>query len=291
MYHCAVLGLGLMGKPFAERLLAAGYPVTVYNRDNAKCAPLEALGATVEDTPEPAISNAEVVILALSDRAAIDAVLFGNSANALLSNKIILQMGTIGPSESRELDQRVDQSGGRYLEAPVLGSIPEARRGTLQVMVGGERGLYEELLDLLRVFGKQPRYIGPVGQAAAVKLALNQLIAALTSGFSLSLGLIRESGASVDTFLELLRDSALYAPTYDKKLDRMLRRDYTGPNFPTKHLLKDVDLLLRECAPLGLDTSVLRGIRGVLRNTIDLGLEDTDYSALYQCIHPGEPRS
>ncbi|MCB1875853.1 MAG: NAD(P)-dependent oxidoreductase [Chromatiales bacterium] len=286
MQNCAVIGIGLMGKPFAERLLDAGYPVIAYNRDATKTLSLAERGARLATAPAEAVQAAEVVVLVLSDAAAIDAALSDIGADAPLTDKIIVQMGTIGPSESRALAGRIAAAGGRYLEAPVLGSIPEANSGTLQIMVGGERELYEQLLPLLKVFGKEPRHIGPVGQAAAVKLALNQLIAALTTGFSLSLGLIRHSGASVDTFMELLRESALYAPTYDKKLDRMLRRDYSAPNFPTKHLLKDVDLLLRECEPLSLNTAALAGIREILGNTIAQGLSNTDYSALYQTVDP-----
>ena len=128
-------------------------------------------------------------------------------------------------------------------------------------------------------------YIGEVGTASALKLALNQLIAALTSGFALSLGLVERQGVDVEKFMEILRDSALYAPTFDKKLERMRQRNFENPNFPTKHLLKDVDLFLSQAEDNGLNTEGLKGIRDIIQQTIELGLSDSDYSALFSAIN------
>lgn len=128
------------------------------------------------------------------------------------------------------------------MEAPVLGSQPEAEKGTLLVMVGADSDPRDSpegpVWPLLRALGPESNvhFIGPVGSAAAVKLSLNQLIAALTVGFSASLGLVQRSGAPVEPFMRILRASALYAPTYDKKLAKMLDRDYGAANFPTKVL-------------------------------------------------------
>jgi 3-hydroxyisobutyrate dehydrogenase len=136
------------------------------------------------------------------------------------------------------------------------------------------------------MIGETPRYIGRTGQAAAVKLALNQLIAGLTATFSLSLALIEENGIDVDQFMQILRESALYAPTFDKKLDRMRNRNFSDPNFPTKHLAKDTRLFLEVGEQLRLDTSALEGINRLLDKTIAMGLDNTDYSALYAAISP-----
>ncbi|GIM08347.1 hypothetical protein Vretimale_12380 [Volvox reticuliferus] len=202
-------------------------------------------------------------------------------------------MGTIGPKESSELAAEVVSAGGRYIEAPVLGSQPEAEKGTLLIMVGADtdpRGDPDgPVWPLLRALGQEPNihYIGPVGTAAAVKLALNQLIASLTIGFSTSLGLVQRSGAPVDKFMSILRASALYAPTYDKKLQKMLDRDYGVANFPTKHLLKDVRLFENEAAAAGLDTRLLAALKAVTQDAVDRGLADTDYSAVFDAVaHP-----
>lgn len=127
-----------------------------------------------------------------------------------------------------------------------------------------------------------------VGTGAAVKLALNQLIASLTVGFSTSLALLQKNNTDIDKFMEILRPSALYAPTFDKKLQRMLDREYSNPNFPTKHLLKDVLLFTKEAEAAGLDTSMLVGLQRVISSTVDRGLDFTDYSAVHEGVSDAE---
>jgi len=286
----AVLGTGLMGAPMALRLAKAGHQVTVYNRSRFKTETLAPEGIGVADTPAAAIHAADCVLLTLSDEAAIRAVLLEEPASQVLEGRTVIQMGTIGPEQSRRLLGDVGAAGGVYFEAPVLGSIPEAEAGKLIVMVGAAPEQFERYSGLLQAFGPNPVLIGPVGQAAAVKLALNQLIASLTAAFSLSLGFVQRQGVVADTFMSLLRESALYAPTFDKKLSRMLSHDYAGPNFPTKHLAKDVDLFLAESAELGLDTGLLAGVREAIQATLDKGLAEMDYSALFEGITDARDR-
>ncbi len=282
----AVLGTGLMGKPIAERLRSAGHSVAVYNRTQHKAEGLRDQGIAVAERPEEAIQTAEVVLLLLADAAAIRDVLLGETARKLLAGRSVVQMGTIGPRESCALGDEISDAGGEYLEAPALGSIAEVRAGTLYVLVGGTEDQYARRLDLFRCLSQAPRLVGPVGKAAALKLALNQLIAAETAAFSLSLGLVQREGVPVDTFMDVLRQSALYAPTFEKKLPRLLGRDFTNPNFSTRHLLKDVDLFLEEATDLGLDAGSLAGVRPLLEKTIAQGLGEADYSALYMAVDP-----
>lgn len=120
----------------------------------------------------------------LTDAQAIRETLL-NEAQDQLGDRTVIQMGTIAPTESQALQAEITAAGGQYLEAPVLGSIPEAEAGKLIVMVGGAPEQFQRWLKLLQCFGPQPRLIGPVGQAASLKLAMNQLIAALTAAFFL----------------------------------------------------------------------------------------------------------
>jgi len=112
------------------------------------------------------------------------------------------------------------------------------------------------------------------------------LIAAEAAGFSFSLGLVRRRGIDVDLFMKVLRQSALYAPTFDGKLQRYLGHDYANPNFPATHLKKDLDLARREAEAVGLGTTVLDSLRAVLDETIAQGLGGGDYAALYEAIAP-----
>ena len=176
--------------------------------------------------------------------------------------------------------------GGDYFEAPVLGSIPEAAEGKLIVMVGASSSQFERWSGLLRCFGPDPLLIGRVGQAAALKLAMNQLIASLTAAFSLSLAFVKCNGVSTDDFMGTLSKSALYASTFDKKLRRMLERDFSHPNFPAKHLAKDIGLFITAAKSLNLETAGLEGTLKIVEKAIFLGQAEEDYSAIHNIIYP-----
>ncbi len=282
----ALLGTGLLGRAVAERLHAVGYDVTVYNRTATKALPLQNLGISVVKHADLAVSQADCALLFLADAEAIRSVLLSPACSAALRGKTIVQMGTIGAAESVTFHEQIARCGGSYCEAPVLGSVAEAKAGTLLIMAGATQEQFSRLTPLLRSLGHEPRLVGGVGQAAALKLALNHLIAVEIAGFAFSFGLVRRSGISADTFMAVLRESALFAPTFDKKLPRLLKRDYHQPNFSTLHLLKDVDLCASEAAGQGLATDTLKGLRALLQRAIERGLGEADYSALYEAVDP-----
>lgn len=285
-----LIGTGLMGLPLAQRLHNAGLTLQVYNRTPARAQPLVEAGIPLAPSATALLQAADALILMLTDAEAIAATVLTDATTPHLVGKTLIQMGTIAPSESQAIAAAVTAAGGQYLEAPVLGSIPEAQTGTLLVMVGSSAEQFEQVRPLLSHFGPMPRHIGPVGSAMALKLALNQLIAAETSAFALSLSFIQRHGVAPEAFMDLLRQSALYAPTFDKKLQRLLQRHYASPNFPTKHLLKDVKLFLQASETAGLANTSLQGIEQILQTTIGLGLGDADYSALLEAIAAEEPK-
>ena len=282
----AFIGAGLMGRPMAERLLAAGYQVSVFNRSMEKAESLRSAGAEIAPSAAEAIQSANCLILMLADAAAIRQVVFDSNPRPELKDLTVIQMGTISPSESIAFQEEVREQGGDYLEAPVLGSIPEASAGNLLVMVGGSKVQFDRWSDLLHIFGPHPLIIGEVGKASALKLAMNQLIASLTAGFALSLGFVQRYDIAVDLFMKILRQSALYAPTFDKKLERMLKRDYTRPNFPSKHLFKDVALFRIAAQTVNLETIGIEAIHRLLEITLEKGYSEGDYSALFEAVNP-----
>jgi 3-hydroxyisobutyrate dehydrogenase len=281
----AFLGAGLMGRPMILRLLQAGYGVIAYNRTSARLAQAAEAGAELALDPVKAVSAGRVIFVMLADGPAIETVL-DEAVLETLRGRTLIQMSTIGPEESRRLAARVEAHGGEYLEAPVLGSIPEVRSGELMVLAGGTAESFERWRELLMAFGPAPRLVGPVGSAAALKLALNQLIVSLTSAFSFSLGIVLRERIDPQLFMELLRQSALHAPTFDKKLDRMLNRHFEEPNFPVRLMLKDAELAIAEGEKLGLNASAVRGAAQLVRLAMQAGSGEKDYSALYGVVNP-----
>ncbi|HLZ35329.1 MAG TPA: NAD(P)-dependent oxidoreductase [Nitrospira sp.] len=281
-----LLGTGLLGKAVAQRLRATGHSVIAYNRTREKALPLVPLGVQVVEHPWEALAGSECILLLLADNLAIRAVLQDPRSRKELSGRTVIQMGTIGSDQSLDLQREVEEAGGRYLEAPVLGSIAEALSGTLLVMVGGQEEQFIRWKPVLASLAPAPRLIGPVGSASALKLALNYLIAAEIAAFSLALGLVQRSTVSVDDYMHVLRQSALFAPMFQKKLPRLLARQYGDPNFSTEHLLKDLDLFLSAASRLGLECGAAEGIRPLLLKTISRNLRDADYSSLFEVINP-----
>jgi 3-hydroxyisobutyrate dehydrogenase len=282
----AVIGIGLLGREIALRLQSRPFSVSAWNRSPDKAEALASQGIQPVATVAAALDQTDAALMLLSDAAAIRAVLWPTDGTEppALADRLLIQMGTIAPNESRALARDVERAGGQYLEAPVLGSLPEAREGRLIVMAGGDLDLYQRCLPIFEALSTQPQRIGEVGQGAALKLAMNQLISGLTATFAYSLGLVRDEGIDVDQFMGLLRQSALYAPTFDKKLEKYLNHDYGQANFPLKHLRKDLGLFRRVAEQSSLHTAPLIALEAILEQAIGQGQGDLDYSALYDVL-------
>ena len=281
------IGLGLMGQAMARRLILSGHTLTVYNRTREKAAPLEKLGAKVAENAAAAVAAAQVTVLMAANAEAIRAILFPPSGpRPDFGGRTVIQMGTIAPEQSLDIKKRIEESDGAYLEAPVLGGPTEAEEGRLQVLVGSTPEQFATWRPLLLVLSPAPQHIGPVGKAAAFKLALNQILAAEAAAFAYSLAVVSRNGIEVEQFMGVLRASSLYAPQFEKKLSRMLNRDFVPASFAVMNIEKDVKLAVAEGRRLGLDTSSVEGIGQVVRRAADAGLSGADYSVIYAVINP-----
>ncbi|MGD1854241.1 MAG: NAD(P)-dependent oxidoreductase [Leptolyngbyaceae cyanobacterium] len=279
--NISFLGTGLMGAPMAQQLHSAGHQVYGWNRTPDKLAALE--GITAAKTVVAAIQASELIILMLTDADAIRSTLLSSEAVACLKGRTVLQMGTISPQESKAIAQTVQTAGGDYLEAPVLGSIPEAKAGTLIVMVGATAEQFDQWRPILECFGPTPQLMGPVGAGSGVKLAMNQLIGTLTTAFSMSLSLVKQEAIDIEKFMAIVRQSALYAPTFDKKLGRMRDRNFANPNFPTKHLLKDMNLFVQSAETFSPE--VAASVAQIVQQAVEQGLADQDYSSVFAAVN------
>jgi 3-hydroxyisobutyrate dehydrogenase len=292
MSDVSLLGTGLLGTPMALRLASTGLAVTVWNRTTSKTEVLREAGLAVAISAAEALDASPVAILMLADAPAIRDVLAGPGALAALAGKTVVQMGTIGPDESRAFAAEVAAAGGEWVEAPVLGSIPQADTGTLQVMVGGTAEQLGRLEPILSRLGKEVRLVGAVGQAAALKLAFNQLIGTLTTAFATSLAYAKASGIPAELFLEVLRPSALYAPAFDKKAGRMIEGEYANPTFPLRLLRKDMDLFVRAARAAGVVPLISEAVLAIADAAGAKGLLDSDYAALAEgVLAPGIPKA
>jgi len=280
----AVIGAGLMGGAIAQKLFEHNNQVIAYNRTKEKVNHLKELGVEIADSPVEAVEKSDVVILMLADGNAINSVMNNETILSKVKVKLIIQMGTILPEESLNFQKLFTQNGAEYFEAPVLGSIPQILSESLIVLVGSTKEQFEKYINIFSSFSKDIYYIGEIGKAAAIKLAFNNLIASLIPAFSLSLGIVKKSNVDVNIFMEILRKSALYAPTFDSKLSFLLSEDFSKANFPTKHLLKDGKLIEKFASQLQLNTKIINALNNVIEEAVNSGFADADYSSVYKAI-------
>ncbi|MFE7958333.1 NAD(P)-dependent oxidoreductase [Streptomyces sp. NPDC057413] len=228
MEKIAFLGLGRMGAPMARRLLAAGHPLTVFNRTPARAEPLVAEGAVAADSPERAVRDADVVITMLEGPEALAAV--ADAVVPVLRPGVTwAEMSTVGPDAVRELAGRLG-NGVRLVDAPVMGSTDRAAEGTLGILAGGDASAVEHVLARL---GRVTR-TGPLGSGAALKLVLNTAVIG-------GVGLVAEALRLADA-LGLDDDTARTALAAGPLGGVVARAFAEGAHFATALAVKDLAL-------------------------------------------------
>jgi len=210
-------GLGLMGLPMAERLLAAGLELTVWNRTKDKAEPLVARGAIAAASPAEAARDADVVITMLATPEALEEVVFGSGglAEGLRAGQTYLEMSTVGPDVVGDMAGRLPD-GVRLLDAPVLGSVPQATAGELKIFVGGPQVAFDQVRIVLEAMGT-PRRLGELGAGAAMKLVVNSTLGALMTGLGEALALGDALGLDTAMVLDVLADSPIGVPAKGKR--------------------------------------------------------------------------
>lgn len=178
IHSVAVIGVGAMGGPMAQRLLAAGYELTACDPNDAATAKLAESGARVAQTPADCV-RADLVIVMVATPDQVEQVLFGTaglvSAVQPERRPLVALMGTMSPQTSREMHRRLTGEGVSMIEAPVSGGIPAAQKGTLSVMIGGSEEAVAEVTPVFRHFGTEHFHVGDIGAAQTVKILNNIL--------------------------------------------------------------------------------------------------------------------
>jgi 3-hydroxyisobutyrate dehydrogenase-like beta-hydroxyacid dehydrogenase len=250
----AFVGIGKMGLPMAGNLIGAGHDVTVFNRTLERCDPLRDDGATVATTAAEAVRGAEVLVTMLADPAAVADQLEGEGgflADAP-DGLVWLEMSTIGPTAARRFAARAAEAGVEMLDAPVSGSVTVAAAAGLVAMVGGPEAALERARPVLEAMTKAHFHLGGVGAGAAMKLAVNVMIASATVAISEALVLAEAAGIERADAYEVIAAGALASPFVDYKKAAFLDPDGTPPAFALDLMRKDLRLALEQGDAAGL---------------------------------------
>jgi 3-hydroxyisobutyrate dehydrogenase-like beta-hydroxyacid dehydrogenase len=281
----AFIGLGAMGSRIAQRLLAAGNELVVWNRTPEKAADLDRQGAVVASTPAEAAAQAEVVITMVSNPEALRAVTEGADgvAAGLTKGAIVIEMSTVGPEAVARLAS-VLPAGAGLIDAPVLGSVGEAESGTLTIFVGGPTELYEQNEQLLSALGT-PVHVGPLGAGAAAKLVANSTLFGVLGVFGEALALAAALGLARDAAFRVLEASPLAAQV-ERRRASVEANDFP-PRFPLSLARKDADLIAEAAEHAGLDLRLAPAARAWLVDAERDGHGDEDYSSTLARILEG----
>src|SRR6266516_1765028 len=268
-----------MGSAVAERVLAAGYPLLVYNRTPEKARALVAGGASVAASPAEVASQVDVVITSLANDEAFEAVAREVIAEARPGTALV-DLSTVSPEASARIAAKAEAASVPYLRAPVSGNPTVVRAGNLSFIVSGPSETLERLQPVLHAIGPTIHHVGDAEQARIVKLAIHLMIAGLAQLMSEALVLGEAAGVSREALLEVMGSSAVGAPFVKYKTEPLLRADFSA-TFTTALMEKDIDLVLDAAREAGVGLPLAKEMKTHLRAAVDAGYADDDFIALF----------
>jgi 3-hydroxyisobutyrate dehydrogenase len=278
------IGLGHMGGAMAARLLAAGYTVYGTSRTRERAHALLVDGLRWRETPREIAQATDIIVTSLPDDGVVDTVTTGPDGilAGLAAGQTWLDTSTVSPQESRRRAELVRDLGANLLDAPVSGSVPQARAGTLAIMVGGDPDTYTRVEPVLRELGT-PTHIGPNGQGLALKLAININLAVQMLAFSEGLLLAARSGVDPRVALEVMTSTAIGSPML--KIRAPIVLDPPAEAWFTLELMqKDVGLARDVARSLDIPLPTAERIDEVLTRARALGYEQRDLAALFEVL-------
>ena len=239
-----LIGLGIMGVPMARNLVKAGFDVTVYSRTQAKVAALEQEGARGASSPAELAARCRMVITMVPDSGDVEAVaegpggIFENAKPGL----IVADMSTISPLTTRRLAAAATERKMHWLDAPVSGGQAGAIAGTLTIMVGGERGVFEQAQPVFAAMGQRITYMGAAGQGQTAKLCNQILVAINLLAVSEALVFGAKAGLELNSLLDALTAGAANSWALENLGRKILKRDF-APAFMIRLQQKDLRLV------------------------------------------------
>jgi 3-hydroxyisobutyrate dehydrogenase len=279
----AFLGLGIMGSGMARRLLGAGFPVTVYNRNHDKAAPLAAAGARVAASPREAAAGAEVVIAMVADDAASRGLWLGEQGAlaGAARGTVLVESSTLTVGWVKELAATATAGGFEFLDAPVTGSKLQAAAGELNFLVGGAAAVLEKIRPVLVPMSRSIVHLGPTGSGALIKLINNFVCGVQVASLAEALAMIEQGGLERTKALEILTQGAPGSPLFKTIATRMTTPDFT-PNFLLRLMAKDLGYAVKEGAGLAVPLTTAAAALEVFKKAIAAGQGDQDMSAVVE---------
>jgi 3-hydroxyisobutyrate dehydrogenase-like beta-hydroxyacid dehydrogenase len=279
------LGLGTTGSGMASNLLKAGYQLTVWNRSAEKCEPFARKGARVAKTPADAVRNADLVMYSVSDDDAVEKVVFGEQGilSAITAGQIAVDMSTVLPATSLREGEAYAKRGVDFLDAPVFGSKDESAKAKLWVLAAGKKEAFEKVKPVLEKLGQTVQYLGKNGNATAMKLVGNLIVALELEALSEGLVLARKAGLDLKTVMDVVKVADFRSPLLVSNGGNILKRDFST-YFALQLMLKDANLIQRFSESLSSPIPALRVVQKNLEDAVALGFGNENASAVIKAL-------
>lgn len=262
------IGMGLMGVPMSLRLLAAGYSLSVWNRNASKTEAARQAGARVANSVAQLVADSDVVMLCVTDTAAVEAIVFGDdgiAANAR-SGQILIDFSSIEPEATRQMAARLTSACGmHWVDAPVSGGVAGAEQGMLAIMAGGDEALIDRLRPLLAPLSQRVTRMGPVGAGQVTKICNQMLVSCSVLVMAEVMALAEKAGVDALQIPAALKGGFADSVPLQLTGPRMAERDFDPVKWHVKTLLKDLDMandlarIMKSAIPMaGLGAELMR---------------------------------
>jgi 2-hydroxy-3-oxopropionate reductase len=278
------IGLGIMGAPMAGHLLKAGHKVHVYTIGPVPAAVAEAGAINCKSNQEVA-EKADIIITMVPDTPDVAAVLFGEKgvAAGLSKGKVVVDMSSISPIETKQFAKKINDLGCDYVDAPVSGGEVGAKAASLTIMCGGPQAAFDRVKPLLELMGKNITLVGGNGDGQTTKVA-NQIIVALNiAAVGEALVFASKAGADPAKVREALMGGFASSRILEVHGDRMVKRTF-APGFRIGLHQKDLNLALAGARALGVSLPQTAGAAQLMQACAANGMQDLDHSALVRAL-------
>lgn len=277
------IGIGVMGKSMASRLMEAGHPLHVFSRTKAKTDELVTAGAEYHADPASLAPHCEIIITMVGYPHDVEEVYLGTHGlvHHAKPNSVLIDMTTSSPALARKIYEQARSKNLAALDAPVSGGDIGAREGRLSIMVGGDREVFERVRNVFEVMGSQIVYQGEAGAGQHTKMCNQIAIASNMMGVSEALIYAQKAGLQPEVVLQSISSGAAGSWSLQQLAPRVLKGDF-APGFYVKHFIKDMGIALQSAEEMGLELPGLKTAKALYDQLAERGEEDSGTQALFK---------
>lgn len=281
MKRIAVIGTGIMGTGIGLTLMEHGYELSCWNRTEAHAQRLIKAGASFCSSPAAAAEGADLVIMMLWNKAALESALRSEEGlfAGAAADQIFIDMSTQLPETAKWAAESFAQKAAHFLDAPVHGTKGEAESGGLWIMAGGERAIFDRAVEILSVIGETAHYMGPHGSGYAAKLCGNHLVSSIVAALCESMTLAGKAGLDREELLKVWMESDFRSPVVDGVGHSILNRDF-DVSFHLRTMVKDTELIHAYAEELKVPMLIANVVHELNKTGENMGFGEENASAV-----------